>query len=145
MGRMWQPSHRWLWQISYIPQHAAFRTLAIFSRCTERATSTAVKESSHMANIFQLYSFTRTSTWRTWKASAGLPNEMIPATSRINANTGHWDYRFAPIAWALLWRIWGTWWQPWFIRHGRCKWQSPNQSNVNRIPHYAISPHHSAV
>jgi len=48
------------------PPLQLFRTWAVLSRGTKSITSTAGKHYSHSANIFQLYSSTRTCLQRTW-------------------------------------------------------------------------------
>jgi len=126
VARIWPPPRR-LWCVSNVSPAAVFRTRAIISRCTESASRTAGKQSSHLANIFQLYSSSWTSFWRTRETSHYPPNETIPAACRTTEMRCCNECGPAPIAGDFLQQIWRRWWAWRFVRLGWCRGWTPSQ------------------
>jgi len=95
---------------------------------------------SHSANMFHLYSSTRTSWWHTWtfiwctwQAPAKSPNNIIAAARSAMETWYSRVCEFAPIAWAVPWRIYGRWWEQSLVELRRFRRQSPKNPETHKI------------
>jgi len=132
MALIWPPPG-WLWWLSNVPPSADFRTRAIISRCTESATRFTRTQSSHSANIFQLYSSTWTFFWRTWEITHKTPNATTPAYSRTTDSRASMDWGLAQNPRVFQRWIWFKGSDQWLIGLGQCRRQTPTQPEANWI------------
>jgi len=137
VAKIWPPPGQLGW-VSNVSPAAVSRTRAVISTCTKSASRTTGKQCSHFANIFQLYSSTRTSFWCTWETSHQPLIIVIPAACGTAENWCRKDWGRASIAGAVLWQIKCRWWERQFVGLGWCRGQTPSQPEANQILRKAI-------